>query len=544
MRPTFLGFETQKRTLQLAQKNLDITGNNISNINTPGYTRQRVDMYSMYVSGNRSIRWSSPTNRLSLQGQGVNAYGVSQLRDIFIDKRYRENVAIESETSTKTKILTDIEDELDNFESDGLQYHVQQFFNALQDYSVEKPDSADVATIATNTAVNLCRLLNFYDMKLKEIESTYVGELSDTVDYINKIVDEMNILNDKIAKEKIHFGEEYGPNELYDQMNLYIDELATYGNIEFWQNSNGTYSVKMANVDILDGENFKTNRLIMKDYDTYGRAVVFFESGVDLNLTSGSLKAYIDMLNGNGVYATGGQNSTHGIAYFKTAIDEFARTIANVFNTANGADDDPSRMMFEADVEGALITAGNIHVAEAWRKDPTMIGQVRILDPQTGEYKYGFDEMKDEMRDPNKVYGETTDKDGNPTGKEDASKLETSNMVNLQNTNVLYLISQFNNKSLEFGNCHDFNGSVYEYITFVSDRLGLTIDYENSRYETAVSTVDGLLDARDDISGVQMDEEGINMLNYQKWYNASSRMVTALDDLLDKLINGTGRVGL
>ena len=41
-----------------------------------------------------------------------------------------------------------------------------------------------------------------------------------------------------------------------------------------------------------------------------------------------------------------------------------------------------------------------------------------------------------------------------------------------------------------------------------------------------------------------MDEEGINMLNYTKWYNASSRMLTTLDDMLDKLINGTGRVGL
>ena len=54
MRPTFLGFETQKRTLQVAQKNLDIAGNNISNINTVGYTRQRVDLYAMYVSGNRA----------------------------------------------------------------------------------------------------------------------------------------------------------------------------------------------------------------------------------------------------------------------------------------------------------------------------------------------------------------------------------------------------------------------------------------------------------------------------------------------------------
>lgn len=529
MRPTFLGFETQKRTLQIAQKNLDVTGNNISNINTPGYTRQRVDLYSMYVSGNRSLRWSSKTNNLSMQGQGVNAYGVSQQRDIFIDKRYRENVAVEAETTTKTQILTDIEDVLDNFESDGLQYHVQQFFNALQDYSVEKPDSTDVAKIATNTAVNLCRLLNDYDTQLRQVESTYVGELTDTVDYINNIVEEMNILNDKIAKEKIHYPEEYGPNELYDQMNLYIDELATYGNIEFWQNSNGTYSVKMANVDLLDGENFKTNRLIMKDYDMEGKAVVFFENGVDLNLTSGSLKGYLDMINGNGVYATGGQNSSHGIAYFKTAIDEFARTIADVFNTANGAENDASRIMFAPDVEGALITAGNIHVSDAWQEDPTMIGQVRIYDEQRGIYRYGFDEKKDDVF----------------TGEGDESdKDNTSENKNLQNTNVLYLISQFNNKSLQFGNCHDFEGSVYEYISFISNRLGQTIDYETSRNETAIMTVNGLLDARDDISGVQMDEEGINMLNYQKWYNASSRMVTTLDDLLDKLINGTGRVGL
>ena len=169
MRPTFLGFETQRRTLQIAQKNLDITGNNISNINTPGYTRQRVDMYSMYVSGNRSLRWSSKTNNLSMQGQGVNAYGVNQIRDIFIDKRYRENVAVESETSTKVQILTDIEDVLDNFETSGLQFHTIQFFKALQDYSGEKPDSADVANVAANTAVNLCRLLNTYDTELNHV---------------------------------------------------------------------------------------------------------------------------------------------------------------------------------------------------------------------------------------------------------------------------------------------------------------------------------------------------------------------------------------
>lgn len=521
MRPTFLGFETQKRTLQIAQKNLDITGNNISNINTPGYTRQRVDMYAMYVSGNRSLRWSSKTNNLTMQGQGVNAFGVSQIRDIFIDKRYRENVAIEAETDTKVQILTEIEDVVDDFETDGLQYYTQQFFNALQDYSAKKPDSSEVATIVVNAASNLCKLLNVYHKELREIEDTYVKELSDSVTYINGVIEDMRVLNDKIAREKIHLGESYDPNELCDEMNLYIDDLSTYGNIEFDRNEDGTYNIMLGGVSVLDGETGKTTRLIMKDYYDYGYAEVQFESGVPTNFTSGSLKGYVDMLNGNGVYATGGQNSAHGIAYYKSAINEFARTLANTFNNANGAEEDKSRLMFEPSIEGALITAGNIHIAKSWSEHPTMIGMVRTLDPISGAYKYGFDENKDEIKSE-----------------------ETSELVNLQNSNIKYLISQFDNKSLKFGNCHDFEGSVYEYISFISNRLGQDIEYEISRQETAEITVDGLLDARDDVSGVQMDEEGINMLNYQKWYNASSRMVTALDDLLDKLINGTGRVGL
>ena len=161
-----------------------------------------------------------------------------------------------------------------------------------------------------------------------------------------------------------------------------------------------------------------------------------------------------------------------------------------------------------------LITAGNIHVSTVWRENPTMIGMVKSIDPATGEQRYGYDE-----------------------------KVDSNGNVTLQNTNVLFLLSKFE-KGVKFGNENDFKGDIYQYISFISDRLAEKISYETSRNETAKSTVDTLLDARDEVSGVQMDEEGINMLNYQKWYSASSRMLTTLDDALDKLINGTGRVGL
>ncbi len=600
MRPTFLGFETQRRTLMLAQKNQDIVGNNISNINTPGYTRQRVDIYSMYVSGLGEPRWSSRSNMLSMQGQGANAYGVSQIRDTYIDKRYRENVSIESETETKINVLSDIEDILDNFETTGLQRKTQDFWNALQDYSEEKPDSTEVATIAANAAVNLCRMLNDYSSQLKQVEDTYVNELKDNVEYVNKMLNEMRELNERIEKEKFHYAEEYGPNELYDEMNLYIDELGTYGEISVHQNANGTYDVTMGGVKILDGIAQKNSQIIMKEYDIYGTAELYFQNGQDVILTRGSFKAYQDMINGNGVYAAGGQNSNYGIAYFKSAINMFARTVADTLNTANGADNDSFRAMFVSATEDSLITAGNIRVSDDWLEDPTMIGKVRYFNEKTGLYEYGFDEKSDtpvtKIKYEQAYETETNadgsikyDADGLPVPKKDANgnivyipgsrlrdkdnnlvpvyeknadgsnKLDAngkpipvyetvdgtaSGTVNLQNTNVKYLFSQFDNKNIEFGYCHDFTGSYFEYISFISNRLGQTIEYETSRNETAKVTVDELLDSRDSVSGVQMDEEGINMLNYSKWYNASSRMLTTLDDMLDKLINGTGRVGL
>ncbi len=538
MRPTFLGFETQKRTLQISQKCLDITGNNISNINTPGYTRQRVDLYAMYVSGNQSLRWSSNTNNLSMTGQGVNAYGVSQLRDMYIDKRYRENIAVEAESEKTVDILSDVEDVLDNIDTDGLQHFTEQFFKALQDYSVERPDAVETATIAVNSAENLCRLLNTYNTRLCEVEDTYVSELEDTVTYVNNLMKEMNTLNKKIREEQLHYPSEYGPNELHDQMNLYIDELANYGDISVTKNADGTYSVDMVGIRVVDGENLKTNSLVMQDYYKNGnQAFMNFESGEEVNLHSGILKSYIDMLNGNGVYATGRQNGIHGIAYYKTAIDEFARTIAQTFNSANGADEDPARQMFVGYPSGeqdptadlnhdgkldigysqVLITAGNIHVSTVWKQNPTMIGMTKKIDEFTGKAIYGYDEIKENADNPE---------------------------ANLQNTNVLYLLSKFEDGNIKFGNENDFRGDVYQYISFLSDRLGEDISYQTTRYETAVTTVDTLLDARDEVSAPQMDEEGINMLNYQKWFSASSRMLTTLDDALDKLINGTGRVGL
>jgi flagellar hook-associated protein FlgK len=95
-----------------------------------------------------------------------------------------------------------------------------------------------------------------------------------------------------------------------------------------------------------------------------------------------------------------------------------------------------------------------------------------------------------------------------------------------------------------WGRALDFGGSTFEYLMFLSDRLGTGIKNLEDNFDMIMDTVNTLLDNRDAISGVSETEEGINMLTYQKWFNASARLMTTLDDALDTIINRMGRVGL
>ncbi len=88
-----------------------------------------------------------------------------------------------------------------------------------------------------------------------------------------------------------------------------------------------------------------------------------------------------------------------------------------------------------------------------------------------------------------------------------------------------------------------FTGTFQEFFS----HIGTTISAETAAAKTAASNkstvVSGVAELRDSISAVSLDEETINMLMYQKSFNAASRLMTALDEALDRLINQTGVVG-
>ena len=121
-------------------------------------------------------------------------------------------------------------------------------------------------------------------------------------------------------------------------------------------------------------------------------------------------------------------------------------------------------------------------------------------------------------------------------------------MDELNNDFIHKCLAIFENVSLEYGN--DETGkkdplkmTLEKFVSHISDNLGTQIEGNAKILKTTDIMLESVSDARDEIMGVSVNEEGINMLNYQKWYNAIARMVTTLDEALDKIINDMGVVG-
>ncbi|MDE7281411.1 MAG: flagellar hook-associated protein FlgK, partial [Ruminiclostridium sp.] len=301
----------------MAQKNLDITNNNLANMNIKGYTRQRVDMNSLYVPV--SGKYSSPIAQLSLCGQGANAFGVSQLRDSYIDKRYREFTAYVAQADVRHSILSETEKVLTNVSNKGLASNLDDFRAALAKYAEDSPYNKELASVVRNEAYSICQTLNAYANDLENLRQENVIELKNSISEVNNLIDKIVDLNkaivgeynitaaDKIYKKETVIGS-YGPNELIDERNRLIDELSCYANIKAYDNDDGSVRIVMGygddlsrqGVEIVNGKSYE--HLVFKNYkssavqqtfDDYDAAMVVFTNGIDANsmIKTGDLKA-------------------------------------------------------------------------------------------------------------------------------------------------------------------------------------------------------------------------------------------------------------
>jgi len=220
MTATFLSFQTASRALAASKANIDLTGNNIANVNTEGYSRQRVDLTSISMSG-YTQRYTVPGSSIGL---GVDVSKVSQTRDPFLDSRFRIQNAEANQYNVILAGLSDLENVFDEIENDGLQSELLNFTNQLQNLS-QSPTSTDLGLVVRTAAQKVTQILNIYATQTEQVRQQQIYDLKNVVisNDFNTTVENIAKLNTQIRDEVTHGNE---PNELYDKRNMLIDKLS------------------------------------------------------------------------------------------------------------------------------------------------------------------------------------------------------------------------------------------------------------------------------------------------------------------------------
>ena len=550
MRSSFAGFTTAQLAMRASQKALDVTGQNIANINTKGYTRQRLDLIS-FSTGRGVSKYESSLN--VKVGSGVLTTGLSQIRDPFLDIRYRNEVANAGTQDQKLAIMKDLETVFDEVTKNGIQSQISDIATMLQKLSSEVGNSEFDSMVKSSSDV-LTKMFNQYAKQLDSIRAEHETNLDIDIGTINDLLSNIHKLNETIKINHIHGNSAL---ELQDQRNSLIDELSGYMKIEVKyeiEQITDQVSVEVPKISLvgdtgkiplIDG-NFKTE--ISKETAADGKTnikmtmpdiitapvppatdpVVTPQAPQEIteDITAGTVKGILDMLNRSGEFDAGTE-TVRGIGYYQKSLDLLASKFAEAFNKANrepvfNADGTPQldgsgnpvfteKNLFASSEKDALgnplpITAKNIAISEEWNN-----GQIGI----TASVKHN-----------------------SPTGSND----NILNMISMLSEKMEYKVSVTDaggvttEKSL-------FTGSFQEMFTNTGSMLALDVKSTTSLLDNYVTISDEVANMRDNISSVSLDEEGMNILHYQKSYNAAARLMTALDEALNTIINSMGIVG-
>lgn len=525
LRPTFSGFQVAKRGLSASQKLLDVTGQNISNINTDGYTRQRIDLYSIaHSSGN--VQYGDLVGGI---GRGVGDLGASQIRDPFLDLRYRAEASKVGKQDVMNDALSDLEAIFDEISKNGLDSQFSDFISQLQALS-QTPSDPVIEGVVKTSASMITQLFNHYAKQIDTISGQQTTYLEDSVNDVNSLLSGIAELNKQIREANIHGDKAL---ELNDRRNSMIDELSIYMNVEIVRTSedigNGreveNLSIKLKDNDMVLVNGREAAKLKCDDSDmaANNNMKVVVEKSIDANfangtdltnvLTQGEVSGYLAFLNNEAEFTDNTSFSTdeRGIKYYKGMLNQVANKFATEFNKANTTTDADGNIiekpLFGTSDGSTEITAANIKITDAWKNS------------------------KESYIVNSKVEGSGND-----------NTAANDNILNM----IAILDSQFvfTNDVTGGGNNFLFKGTIQECFSHASTTLSLQIKNSSELFEGYGQTLLTIDTARASISSVSLDEEGINLLAYNKSYSAAARFMTTLDEALDTLINGTGRVGL
>lgn len=491
MRTTFHGLETARRALFTQQSALQTTGHNIANANTPGYSRQRVNF-------SQTEPYPAPAmNRPMIPGQvgtGVEAGTIQRVRDRFLDVQFRgENTKL-GYWSARSESLSKMEGILDEPSDNGLSKTLDRFWQKLQDLA-SNPDNNGARAVVRQNGIAVAETFNYLSNSLSSVQADIKSQVEVAVKDINSIARQINSLNKQIAGVEPHG---YLSNDLYDKRDALVDELSQLVNVKVSRVDSGGQSLDMAEgrytikiegkngpITLVDGENLRADEISFSEDGASGD-ITLDELG---NSVSGKLEGLL---------------SAHNELYPQMIadLDQMAYDFATAFNTQHKEgytlDGNQGGNLFgglDNGVEGAASSL-NVLVGED-ELDQIAASGIEDSDSSDGSY------------------------DGKGDGE---NALALADVI-------------MTDKVIHDGGT---DTGVKDFYESMIGSMAVQAQEANRLTENTTSLRQSAQLRRESVSGVSLDEEMTNLVQYQHSYNAAARMVTVVDEMLNRIINQMG----
>jgi flagellar hook-associated protein FlgK len=470
---TFSGLNAATTALWAQRRALDITGQNVSNVNTEGYSRQRVDLAA--IGGSVVPAFFSTSNGV---GGGVSADDVTRIRDAFLEGRGHTETANSARLTVENATFEQVEQAFREPGDTGIQSLMSDMWAGWEDVANQPQDEAARGQVLKRLET-LVGGIHFSQASLGAQWTQSRESLDVLVSDVNSQAASVADLNKAIQRAN---QSGLPANDLSDQRDLLVMKLAGQVGATVRQRDDGVVDVLVGGMTLVAGSTATT-------LATAGTYSVDGVSADPPRIVTG-VGGYTVRTGGT---AEGQLNSLNTIIPgYRKNLDDTAVSLATSLNnahTAPGAAFDlngaPGTPLLGS--SGGPITAASLSVLIS---DPKMIAASSVPGPSAG------------------------------VGALDHGNADAIAQLRQSTTGT---DASYRKMIVELG--------------VQSAVAGRNLDIQS----VITTQVDA---ARDSVAGVNIDEEMTNMLSYQHAYSAAGRLVTAIDEMLDKLINGTGRVGL
>ena len=279
----FHGLEIGKQALLTHQLSMMTIGHNMANVNTPGYSRQRVQVTT-------AMPIELATYNL---GSGITAEGIEQIRDLFLTSQYRRENKSLGEWTYKEKTLSQIETFFSEPSSEGLGSALDAFWDSWSSLAAGDADSSTPRNQIITNANTLITAFHSLDRQLSELITSTDADIVSRMDQLNLLARQVGNLNRLIVSEELG-GQ--SANDLRDQRDYLIDEMSQLVEVSTREKANGAATVYVSGLAIVENADaFELGTRTISEDNTIKHQVVWKNSNTTITLYGGELRGLLDI---------------------------------------------------------------------------------------------------------------------------------------------------------------------------------------------------------------------------------------------------------